>query len=116
MLSRIARSFVSNHNVRRLMPRELSLRQQQQQRQMASLRLSTCKKYLVVDEPKNQLKESKFPLVWLRDNCQCPSCFHPEVERRIVDWNKFKFNQQLESYTVSSLTHMVCWTSSDNRI
>jgi len=29
---------------------------------------------------------SSFPLSWLRDNCQCPSCFHPVSRSRTVDW------------------------------
>lgn len=31
-------------------------------------------------------KSSSFPLAWLRDNCQCPSCFHPVSRSRTVDW------------------------------
>lgn len=32
----------------------------------------------------------EFPLVWLRDNCQCPKCFHPGSYSRIHDWELFK--------------------------
>ena len=28
---------------------------------------------------------SKFHYVWLRDNCMCPQCFHPETSQRLVN-------------------------------
>ncbi|XP_055550549.1 gamma-butyrobetaine dioxygenase-like [Wyeomyia smithii] len=31
----------------------------------------------------------EFPLVWLRDNCQCTKCFHPKSNSRIIDWELF---------------------------
>lgn len=31
----------------------------------------------------------EFPLVWLRDNCQCPKCFHSGSYSRIHDWELF---------------------------
>ncbi|XP_015588800.1 gamma-butyrobetaine dioxygenase [Cephus cinctus] len=34
----------------------------------------------------------KFPSVWLRDNCQCPNCFHQESQSRTIDWGHFDFN------------------------
>ncbi|XP_062548797.1 gamma-butyrobetaine dioxygenase [Armigeres subalbatus] len=30
-----------------------------------------------------------FPLVWLRDNCQCSECFHPGSHSRILNWELF---------------------------
>ncbi|XP_059468794.1 gamma-butyrobetaine dioxygenase-like isoform X2 [Neocloeon triangulifer] len=33
-----------------------------------------------------QGSSSSFPLTWLRDNCQCPKCFHPDSKSRTVDW------------------------------
>ena len=29
-------------------------------------------------------KRRDFPFVWLRDNCQCPRCFHPVSKARLV--------------------------------
>ncbi|XP_053692645.1 gamma-butyrobetaine dioxygenase-like [Sabethes cyaneus] len=31
----------------------------------------------------------EFPLVWLRDNCQCSKCFHQKSYSRIHDWELF---------------------------
>lgn len=31
----------------------------------------------------------EFPLVWLRDNCQCPECFHAGSYSRVHDWERF---------------------------
>lgn len=33
-----------------------------------------------------------FPIVWLRDNCQCDQCFHVESKSRIIDWKNFDVN------------------------
>lgn len=29
-------------------------------------------------------KQSRFPYIFLRENCKCPSCFHPQVKQRLV--------------------------------
>lgn len=44
----------------------------------------------------------KFPLVWLRDNCQCAQCFHHESSSRIIDWTRFDVNVQPETIEVSA--------------
>ena len=31
----------------------------------------------------NDNNEFLYPLVWLRDNCQCPNCFHPKSKARL---------------------------------
>lgn len=36
---------------------------------------------------KLEKKEEKFPLVWLRDNCQCDECFHRESQSRVIIWH-----------------------------
>lgn len=99
MLSRIARSFVQRRR-NQITPINCSFNVSLP-RHLATLRVSSCEKFLVVDEPKNQLNQAKFPLVWLRDNCQCRHCFHPEVNRRILDLNQFEFDQKLSSYSVN---------------
>lgn len=96
MFSRLARSLVN----RKVVPRDLTSQQLLQCRHQATLSVSSCKKFLVVDEPKNQLNHSQFPLVWLRDNCQCRQCFHPEVNRRILDFSQFNCDQKISDYSV----------------
>lgn len=34
----------------------------------------------------------KYPLVWLRDNCQCSKCFHKGSSSRVLDWTTFDVN------------------------
>ncbi|KAF5293218.1 hypothetical protein FQA39_LY13686 [Lamprigera yunnana] len=34
-------------------------------------------------------KNEQFPLVWLRDNCRCASCFDTNSNSRIINWNTF---------------------------
>lgn len=44
----------------------------------------------------------KFPLIWLRDNCQCPECFHADSQSRVIkNWENFKFDVSLKSAVVS---------------
>ena len=33
----------------------------------------------------NDAQMCAFPLVWLRDNCDCPRCLHPDTQERIFD-------------------------------
>lgn len=40
------------------------------------------------------LVELKFPLIWLRDNCQCSQCFHKVSNSRTINAEKFNFNIQ----------------------
>ena len=32
----------------------------------------------------NSGKKSRFPYIFLRENCKCPNCFHPVVKQRLV--------------------------------
>lgn len=50
--------------------------------------------YIVI-EAMSTAKESnevKYPIVWLRDNCQCSQCFDKGSLSRVVDWRKFDCN------------------------
>lgn len=48
-------------------------------------------------------EQLKYPLVWLRDNCQCSNCFHSQTKSRSIDWTKFDFNHaQPKSINVSA--------------
>ena len=33
----------------------------------------------------NEDVRSKYHYIWLRDNCRCPECYHPETHQRLVD-------------------------------
>lgn len=49
--------------------------------------------YLILE--KNEKETYKYPLVWLRDNCQCSNCFHENSRSRTIDWEKFSDDQEL---------------------
>jgi len=51
------------------------------------------KRRLVIDTELNSVKE-EYPWVWLRDNCQCPSCYEHQAQNRIV--NLSEFNQKIK--------------------
>ncbi|XP_037035014.1 gamma-butyrobetaine dioxygenase-like isoform X1 [Bradysia coprophila] len=42
-------------------------------------------------------KSLKYPIVWLRDNCQCKECFHGGSMSRIIDWSKFNVNVKIDN-------------------
>lgn len=50
--------------------------------------------YLILE--KNAKETYKYPLVWLRDNCQCSDCFHANSNSRTIDWEKFSVDQELK--------------------
>lgn len=63
-------------------------------------------RYVTVDVncTKNTTKNEqlKYPLIWLRDNCQCSHCFDPQTRSRMHDWTTFDFkNAQPQNIAVS---------------
>lgn len=53
-------------------------------------------RFMVVDIKQNKSnacasEKHKYPLVWLRDSCQCSECFHAQSKSRSIDWTKFDF-------------------------
>ncbi|GAB0088837.1 hypothetical protein DMENIID0001_033010 [Sergentomyia squamirostris] len=44
-----------------------------------------------------------FPILWLRDNCQCSECFNPPTHSRIIDWYNFNVNTKLETIVWNDL-------------
>lgn len=46
----------------------------------------------------------EFPIIWLRDNCQCPKCFDPQTYTRTIDWDNFDFGVQPKRVQVSQLS------------
>lgn len=65
-------------------------------------------RYVIMDfvhdekHPKHKNEQLKFPLVWLRDNCQCSQCFDSSSKSRTMDWTKFTVNNaQPKSLSVS---------------
>lgn len=55
---------------------------------------------LVVVSDESNETELEFPLIWLRDNCQCEECFDPQTYTRLIDWDNFDFNMQLKAAEV----------------
>lgn len=67
-------------------------------------------RFMIIDmkDDKNKTKNEqfKYSLLWLRDNCQCPSCFHTQTKSRIIDWSKFDLkNAQAKTVTVFIQNH-----------
>lgn len=48
--------------------------------------------------------EMRFPIVWLRDNCQCSACFHQDSKSRTIDLESFDINSKPRQVKVS--THL----------
>lgn len=42
----------------------------------------------------------EFPIIWLRDNCQCSECYNSETFARIIDWDNFDFDVKPETVDV----------------
>lgn len=54
---------------------------------------------IVITGKQNNLR-FEFPIIWLRDNCQCSECFHTQTFTRTIDWNTFNFNVKLKKFEV----------------
>lgn len=51
---------------------------------------------------KDSTKSYEFPLVWLRDNCLCESCYNPTTFTRIIDWDNFNTDVSTKKAKVSN--------------
>ena len=49
---------------------------------------------LIVNWKDNLIDE--YPLVWLRDNCQCPACFDQSSQSRTINFSHFQVNQKFK--------------------
>lgn len=49
----------------------------------------------------NEKVKYKYPLVWLRDNCQCPKCYHNHSKSRAINWELNRYNTEPKSVSVS---------------
>lgn len=57
---------------------------------------------------KSGSKHLKYPLIWLRDNCQCSNCFDAQTKSRIIDWTKFDLkNAQSKSISVNFVLNKI---------
>ena len=51
--------------------------------------IEVCKPKKLVQISDRESVKFEFPFVWLRDNCQCPACFHPGSNSRTINWEAF---------------------------
>lgn len=55
--------------------------------------------------------ELVFPFTWLRDNCQCKECFHPQSEARLIICKEFNVNEELVGANYADDNLRVAWES-----
>lgn len=72
----------------------------------AAAKTSTDRRFMIIDVSKSddskKWQQLKYPLIWLRDNCQCSSCFDAPTMSRTIDWTEFKLkNAHPKSISVS---------------
>lgn len=73
-------------------------------------------KYVVLNC--DESKSLKYPIVWLRDNCQCKECFHGGSMSRIIDWSKFNVNVKIDniSFNDSASELTIKWNDSHSSV
>lgn len=71
---------------------------------LGKINVANDDKYVVLNC--DESKSLKYPIVWLRDNCQCNECFHRGSMSRIIDWSKFDVNVKIDSIWVSCLFNL----------
>ncbi|KAL1989551.1 hypothetical protein VTN49DRAFT_6748 [Thermomyces lanuginosus] len=52
----------------------------------------------------------RFPLFWLRDNCQCSQCIHPETHQRTVDTFSIPEDIEVEDIKFEESTITIKWS------
>lgn len=46
--------------------------------------------------------EEGYPLIWMRDNCQCPACFHPTAKNRLLSMGALAIDVRPTAVQVSN--------------
>lgn len=66
-------------------------------------------RYVELAQPDGQ--RLKYPSIWLRDNCQCPECFHAETRARKSHWERGPLHVKAKrvSYDEKSQQLIVNW-------
>nr|CAH0103769.1 unnamed protein product [Daphnia galeata] len=62
---------------------------------------------LIVNWKDNLIDE--YPLVWLRDNCQCPACFDQSSQSRTINFSHFQVNQKFKHLAITKDIVEVQW-------
>ncbi|KAK7791561.1 hypothetical protein R5R35_011064 [Gryllus longicercus] len=52
----------------------------------------------------------KYPWIWLRDNCQCSSCFNPKLQSRTIDWRTFDISVNPKSLHINNNILSIEWS------
>ncbi|XP_048506849.1 gamma-butyrobetaine dioxygenase-like isoform X2 [Athalia rosae] len=60
--------------------------------------------------------EFKFPSIWLRDNCQCVSCFQKESQSRTIDWAHFDFGVKPSNVKFEEAKLLIEWPDNHKSI
>lgn len=76
----------------------------------AGAKISADRRYMIIDVNRSEraaaIEQLKYPLIWLRDNCQCSNCFNATAKSRTIDWSKFDIKSaNPKSITVSSFSN-----------
>lgn len=61
----------------------------------SSVEIDGVSKRLIV-KWKDNFKD-EYPLMWLRDNCQCPACFDQSSQSRTINFSKFMLDPKSKS-------------------
>ncbi|KZP00626.1 Trimethyllysine dioxygenase [Calocera viscosa TUFC12733] len=73
-------------------------------------------KRVVVQWPgSDDVRQSRFHHIWLRDHCRCPECFHPITKQRMLD--TFSIPRDIKPHTVEVTTRnlRITWSSGENK-
>lgn len=108
---------VCKQNCRLLSTQTSTIPSENYVRRISLVKSITSFRNILILQKSNEQK-LKFPLVWLRDNCTCPECFHESSRSRVINWESFQVNPKLQNIVVRSffltLTNFV--VKSQNKI
>lgn len=81
--------------------KKLASNQSLSSRFYSTIRAFTDNEFEFIESGEDQKKyQTKYPLIWLRDNCQCSKCFHLEATSRLIDWKNFSLgNAKLKAFS-----------------
>jgi len=67
------------------------------------------KRRLVVDPEDGSSPKDEYPWIWLRDNCQCSSCYESQAQSRIINLSEYDLNIKPTSTQANEEKISVSW-------
>lgn len=103
--------------ISKIVPRAFTTNIQNDKQQEFAIKVNAAKETIEIIDGSNAKDVYEYPFVWLRDNCQCPECFHQTSLSRTLNWENFDLSVSPKNVQINELkkTLEVTWSDKDHQ-